>query len=348
MLLVAAYDDILHAHTRLRQRALERLGCTVTAFDLLSSGGWLARWRGTGLLERLGRTIAQAVPDVVLVLEGRQLAPALVTELRQTHDAVWANWFSEGRRSLDAIHTLGPSYDVVCIGGTNAATRLAESMGTAVSYLPPGCDPSVHRPLRSRDRFRANVVFAGSATPYREQVLTELVEFGLAVWGPGWRRTKLRDYCRGELLEHADYVRAYAGASVAVDVPWDDAEILDSGCTRRIFELAAIGIPQISFGCGDVERHFDAGTEVLTCHSAADLKKLTAELLHNRPWAEQLAQAARQRAIGQHTYVHRMGTLLETLGRSVRPIERDVGGGHRAMGKPPLDERATNGRVELA
>ncbi len=27
---------------------------------------------------------------------------------------------------------------------------------------------------------------------------SELVEFGLALWGPGWRQTSLRDYCRGE------------------------------------------------------------------------------------------------------------------------------------------------------
>lgn len=313
VLLVAAYDEVLHAHTRLRQRALERLGSTVTMFDLLGNGNWLTRWRRAGVGERLERAIAQASPDLVLVLEGGQLEPAVVTELRQRYDGVWANWFSEGRRSLDAIHDLASSFDVVFVGGTTAAARLTETMGASVRYLPPGCDPSVHRPLRSRDQFRANVVFAGSATPYREQVLAELVEFGLAVWGPGWRRTKLRDYCRGELLEHNDYVRAYAGASVAVDVPWDAADVLDSGCTRRIFELAAIGIPQISFGCGDVERHFDPGTELLTCNTAGDLKTLTAELLHNRPWAEQLAHAARQRALSQHTYVHRMRCLLEAV-----------------------------------
>ena len=311
VLLIAEYDEVLHAHARLRQRALERLGCAVATFDLLGSGGWLTRVRRTSLEERLTRAVAQAAPVVVLVLEGTQLASPLIAALRRESGAVWVNWFCDGRRSVEAVHAVASDYDVVFVAGTGAAARLADSSHPAIRYLPAGCDPSVHRPLRSRDRFRANVVFAGSATPYREQVLAELVEFGLAVWGPGWRRTKLRDYCRGELLEHTDYVRAYAGASVAVDVPWDDGESLDFGCTRRVFELAAIGIPQVSFGCGDVERHFDAETEVLACHSVADLKGLTGELLHNRPWAEQLAAAARQRAIAQHTYVHRMGTLLE-------------------------------------
>ena len=313
VLLVGEFDDVLHAHTRLRQRALERLGCTVATFNLLGSGGWLARWRRSGLEERLTDAIAQARPAIVLVLEGRQLAAAAIAALRRQAEAVWVNWFCDGHRCTESIHEVAAAYDAVFVAGSGAAARLAASTGPAIGYLPPGCDPSVHRPLRSRDRFRANVVFAGSATPYREQVLAELVEFGLALWGPGWRRTRLRDYCRGELLEHSDYVRAYAGASVAVDVPWDEDRHGEYGCSRRIFELAAIGIPQASLGCGDVAHHFDPDTEVPVCGSPAELKTLTGELLHNRPWAEQLAGAARQRAIAQHTYVHRMGVLLEGI-----------------------------------
>lgn len=316
VLLVAECDDLLHAHARLRQRALERLGCTVATFNLLGSGGWLARARGIGFDARLSRAMAQAAPAVVLVFGSAQLTPALISALRAGWSAVWVNWFCDGQRSVDAIQAAAGSYDVVFVAGVGAATRLADAGPNPVGYLPPACDPSVHRPLRARDQFRANVVFAGSATPYREQVLGELVEFGLAVWGPGWRRTKLRDYCRGELLPHDDYVRAYAGASVAVDIPRDDGESLDFGCTRRAFELAAIGVPQVSFGCGDVGRHFDSETEVLACHAVADLKAVTRELLHNRQWAEQLAAAARQRAIAQHTYVHRMGTLLDGLGQA--------------------------------
>jgi len=319
VLLVASFDEALHAHAALRRRALERLGCHVTSFNLAGAGGWLSRLRGIGLQDRLARAIAQSAPALVLVLEGSQLSASMVAALKRGSDALWVNWFCDGRRSLEAIRPLVAAYDAVFVAGEETAVGLEGPGNPPVAYLPPGCDPSVHRPMRSRDQFRANVVFAGSATPHRERLLSELVEFGLAVWGPGWRRTKLRDYCRGELLDHADYVRAYAGASVAVNLQCCDPgePFGDSGCSRRLFELAAIGIPQVAEGRPDLHQHFREGSEVLVARSPTDLKTLTAEALHDRSWAEQVADGARQRALTEHTYMHRLGSLFEEINERV-------------------------------
>jgi spore maturation protein CgeB len=166
--------------------------------------------------------------------------------------------------------------------------------------------------MRARDRFRANVVFVGTATPHRERQLSELVEFGVAVWGPGWRRTKLRDYCRGELLNHEDYIRAYAGASVAINVACcEGAEGgAEPGASRRLFELAAIGAPQVVEEHPDIHRHFREGSEILVARDAGELRALTSEALHDRAWADQVAAGARQRALTEHTYMHRLASLL--------------------------------------
>ena len=167
--------------------------------------------------------------------------------------------------------------------------------------------------MRSRDRFRANVVFAGTATPHRERLLSELVEYGLAVWGPGWRRTKLRDYCRGELLAHEDYVRAYAGASVAINLSCGGPGRCAGGpgCNRRLFELAAIGVPQVVEDNPDLHRHFSEGSEILVSRTSTDLRALTAVALQDRAWAEEVAAGGRHRALSEHTYMHRMTELLQ-------------------------------------
>ncbi len=312
ILLVGAFDDALNAHTALRRRALERLGCRVSSFNLMSDGGWLSRLRHVGLQDRLARAIAQTGPAVVLVLEGRQIGSQLVAALRRQSDAVWVNWFCDGRRAAKRIEPLVAPYDAIFTADTAAVEQLRSPGFPPTRYLPPGCDPSVHRPMRSRDQFRANVVFAGTATPHRELLLSELVEFGLALWGPGWRKTKLRDYCRGELLDHGDYVRAYAGASVAVNVHCsaDVEDESDNGCNRRLFELAAMGVPQVVEHRPDLDRHFREGSEVLVARTPAELKTLTGEALHDRVWSEQVAAGARHRALGEHTYMHRLGVLL--------------------------------------
>ena len=315
VLLIGAFDEAMHAHTALRRRALERLGCRVTSFNLVSSGGLLSRLRRIGLHDRLAKALRQTDPALVLVLEGSQLAPELVAELKRDSRALWVDWFCDERRSRNAISTLAAAYDLVFVAGSEVV-ETGETIGLPpMHYLPPGCDPSVHRPMRSRDQFRANVVFAGTATPHRERVLSELVEFGLAVWGPGWRKTKLRDYCRGELLEHADYIRAYAGASVAVNVQCSDtSDGVDPGCNRRLFELAAIGVPQVVEDRPDVHRNFREGSEILVARSTADFKGLLSEALQDRAWSEQVAAGARQRALTEHTYMHRLAALLGQVG----------------------------------
>jgi spore maturation protein CgeB len=311
VLLVGAFDNAMHAHAALRRRALERLGCTVTSFNLVSQGGLLNRLRRIGLHDRMVKELHQTDPEIVLVLEGSQVPPELVAELKRGSRALWVNWFCDERRSRNVISTLAAAYDLVFVAGSEVVES-EETFGLPpLRYLPPGCDPSVHRPMRSRDQFRANVVFAGTATAHRERVLSELVEFGLAVWGPGWRRTRLRDYCRGELLEHGDYIRAYAGASVAVNVQCADAsDGADPGCNRRLFELAAIGVPQVVEDRPDIHRHFREGSEILVARSMVDFKSLLAEALQDRVWSEQVAAGARQRALTEHTYMHRLAALL--------------------------------------
>jgi spore maturation protein CgeB len=315
VLLVGAFDDALHAHAGLRRRALERLGCRVVTLNLIGTGGWLSRLRRVGLHDRLSRAIASTAPALVLVLEGSQVDAAMVASLRQGNGTAWVNWFCDARRTADDILPLAAAYDAVFVADRATVEALDQPGNPPVYYLPAGCDPSIHRPMRARDRFRANVVFAGTATPHRERRLAELVEFGVAVWGPGWRRTKLRDYCRGELLSHEDYIRAYAGASVAVNVAC--AEDLDGrgdpGASRRLFELAAIGVPQVVEEHADIHAHFREGSEILVSRNTSEFRTLTAEALHDRAWAEQVAAGARQRALAEHTYMHRLGVLLQTV-----------------------------------
>jgi spore maturation protein CgeB len=309
VLLVGEFDEQLHAHASLRRRALERLGCRVVSFNLSRSGGWLSRLRRIGLQDRLARALGHSAPALVLVLEAPQIDAPMVAWLKQAIPTKWVNWFCDARRSPQEIGPYAASYDAVFVADSATAGSLEAPGNPPVYYLAAGCDPSVHRPMRARDRFRANVVFAGTATPHRERMLYELVEYGLAVWGPGWRKTRLKDYFRGKLLLHEDYVRAYAGASVAINVPCVEG----SGVDRRLFELAAIGVPQVVEDGPDLHQYFREGSEILVARGTTDLRSLTAEALHDRAWAEQVGAGARQRALTEHTYMHRMWALLETV-----------------------------------
>ena len=51
--------------------------------------------------------------------------------------------------------------------------------------------------------------------------------------------------------------------------------------------------------------------------SPRELRSLTAEALHDRAWAEQVAAGGRHRALAEHTYMHRLSALLRAVGGTV-------------------------------
>ena len=309
VLMVAPFDNVLNTHSGLRARALERLGCTVREFNVLGRSRWFGR---RDRVSRLARTLRRTDVDVVLVVGPRAFRVDEVTRLRQHGDAQWV-WWSPDVTPLKVPNETVNAYDHVFMGGTDIVNHLRETCGPTVHYLPPACDPSLHRPMRSRDQFRANVVFAGRASPRREELLSEVVEFGLAVWGRGWRKTGLRAYCRGEKLTDVDYVRAYSGATVALNIHRETGPANSSACNPRVFELASMGATQVVDHRDDLGLHFMPGQHLAVFQHPAGLKDLVRNFLLDPPAAASMGQCAREVALAEHTYMHRMVGLLHTL-----------------------------------
>ncbi len=317
VLVVAEFDDAHHAHAAQRCRALERLGCRVDAFDLLKRPGILGRFTGSDLRSRLLKAVETSRAGLVLVIGGLDLEPELVLQVSAASGIPWVNWFPEDLRSIDRVIRSASVYQQVYAAGSDVAARLSDALGRAVDTVPLAADPSIYRPIRSRDHYRANVVFAGSATARREALLSGVAEFGLALWGPGWRRTSLRDYCRGEVPSTEDYVRAYGGASVAVNIHHTLAGNGDGErfVNQRAFEVAAIGVPQIVDDRGDLAECFEVGKELLVFRQADELRGLVEAVLQDLSVAGEIGAAGRRAALSRHTYMHRLKIILDGVSR---------------------------------
>jgi spore maturation protein CgeB len=313
LLLVSRFDDARHAHAALYQRALERLGTQVIPFNLEKTG-WLDKLTRKDLNVRLGQAIKHASPDVVLITDGEVLREGAVEPLRSHHRARWVHWFPHPGHDGTHISHAVKSSDLVFVAGRAQAAHWSEQTQAAVHALDAGCDPSVHRPLRVREPFRANVVFVGTASPYREAVLTQLIEFGLAVWGPGWKRTTLKDYCRGEQLSTENFVRAYAGATIAINIHRHaEGPLPDGAVNSRTFEIASIGVLQAVEQRRDLPAQFTPGEEMLAYHGVEELREKVRHALEDGTLRERMAFAARQTALKRHTYMHRMKQLLDRV-----------------------------------
>ncbi len=312
VLFIAPFDDAAHAHSMQRRRALERLGARVTTFDLLAKPSLLERFRAGDQSKRLERVLMECDPELVLVCGTNQLGEEQVDRLRALSRARWITWMTDDMRTVAGAALQARAYDHIYAVGTDVAAEVSERLGRTVDVLSLGADPSVYRPIKTRDQYRANVVFAGTATPHRERLLSELVEFGLALWGPGWRRTALRDYCRGEAPSTEEYVRAYAGASVAINIHHvsTDNGVAEAGCNERLFELASMGVAQVVDDRGDIARSFAIGRELAVFRDGSELRETVRGLLEDPHEAERLGQGARARLLQDHTYMHRLRQLI--------------------------------------
>ena len=312
VLFIGRQDESVHAHNGLRCRALERLGCVVATLDP-EQAGWLERLAGRDFEGRLVKALDSHKPQLVIAMGGFGLDAVSIRAVRSGYSARWVNWFPGDLRVVNPARQLAPAYDRMYLTGTDVTEEVQRGGVTPAVFLPLGCDPSVHKPMRAKGPFRANVVFAGEATPRREMLLNELVEFGLAVWGDSWKKTSLRDYCRGDLPTVEDFVRAYAGATVGINVHHaldDDPAHQGRGCNQRVFELTSIGVAQVVDARADLSLHFEDGREVLVFENPAQLKGQVKRALQEDAYRDRLANAARQRALSNHTYMHRMSTLL--------------------------------------
>jgi len=306
VVLVAAFNRRYHRSGLALAAALAALGCEVRRCEERRRG-WNAVLRRS-LTPRLAALLRDQPADVVLVFKGASLAPADVGELRGRFGGRWVNWFPDDPHQVDLSMRLAPAYDCFFTHDSSSLAR-HHAAGARPHYLAFGCDPEyLQAPLPGRQdaHWTAPLVFVGSRDDVREPVLQALAGAGLVAWGPGWPRGPLYG---------ANFVRALAGARVGVNVHQQFGERGDparygTGANMRVFELAAVGTPQLSDAKADIARHFTPDREIVLYRSVAELVDRARALLADDARRRQLAAAARERALQEHTWRHRLEELL--------------------------------------
>src|SRR5207302_8767812 len=84
-----------------------------------------------------------------------------------------------------------------------------------------------------------------------------------------------------------DFVRALSGAVVGLNIHQHFGEAGDparygTGANMRVFELAAIGTPQLCDAKADIARHFTPEREIVLYRSVDELRALARDLLGMR------------------------------------------------------------------
>jgi len=266
---------------------------------------------------RLLRTVERFAPDMILVILGNQLSPKTVQRIRSRSKAPIICWCQDQMTTLGRQFLLGAGYDAVFLKDRYLQELFSRMLhSTDFYYLPEACNPRVHRTVElSREEqayYSCDVMIAGTLYYYRQEILEQLDEFEVKVWGalPDWLVYRLRHkHMQGELLGDAK-ARAARAARIALN-PLHFAEV--DGLNCRAFELAGCGAFQLCTSRPVLGEHFAPGSEIETFDSASELVEKIHHYLRRPEEAAAIARRGQMRAHQDHTYERRLAEIFSTV-----------------------------------
>jgi hypothetical protein len=217
-------------------------------------------------------------------------------------------------------HGAEPSeYDLVLSNSEGGIPRLLELGARRAEALFWAADPELFAPQPvEKDQ---DVFFYGYGDKFRREWMHELV-------GEPSRRLPDVDFTlggrdfRGD-VGHARLIgdvpfnvfpHAISAARINLNVTRRAHATVTASSTCRPFELAACGAAIVSNPHAGIERWFEPGRELLVVSDADEAAAAYRALLEDPAQAEEMGRRARERVLGEHTYVHRARHLLDLLG----------------------------------
>jgi len=326
-------------------RACESIGADTRLLDFDPfGGGWRAIERllasadhrtriQAGYAQVLGDMVVASAadfrPDLVLALAQAPLNASVCTKLRGAGIKV-AFWFVENFRVLPYWKHVAKDYDAFFAIQDGPFLEMLRAAGSPKAvYLPTACDPERHKPVpltpAERQRFGADVSFAGAPYLNRRRVLTSLIDLQPRIWGDGWIGTEVERFVaeRGARFTLDEMIRIFAATKINLNIhSANHVDGLDPDpdyVNPRTFELAACEAFQLVDARLCLPDMFGAD-EMITYGSIAELRSLVTHYLKHPDERAAIGRRARARVLAEHTFAHRVRRILaETLPAHLQP-----------------------------
>ena len=307
-------------------RAFDRLGME-TRFFFYKKKGPLAFLEKKKYLKDIWRNymnrqlldcVKKSKPDILLAITGNTIEPETLWEIRKKTDTILVNVFTDNPfifmnkfKSIEAYHYF-------FVKDTYILSTLKKAALNNVFYLPQCTNPEIHRPMTlaggDESVYSTDVALIGSMYPYRAKAIEQLIEFEPAIWGRGWSNSsnpEVKRRYKGKDIRGTQKAKAISGAAISLNLhhPLNDI----NGTGSRTFDIAACRGFQLADHKSDIEKLLKIGEEIICFESMDQLKKLIPYYLKHTDERKQIAEAAYQRVIKEHTYDVRAKQIIEIV-----------------------------------
>jgi spore maturation protein CgeB len=275
------------------------------------------------------RSIAQSKPDCLFVFKGNWVHAKIIRRCRREGIATInyypdVSFLSHGPYIPQALPLYDHVFNTKSYGVLDMQSNLAVKQ---VSFLEPGYDPELHRPLtltkEEEVTYGCEVAFIGTWSPKKEAILGALCQalphITLRIWGNQWEKNRnpaLRKTIMGYGITGDEYTKAICGSSVCLGLLSEMGKGSSSGdlITARTFQIPACGAFMLHERNSEVLKYFDEGYEAEFFDSPEELVEKTAYYLTYREKRQEIAGNGLQRSLREgYAIDHRMISVLQWL-----------------------------------
>ena len=226
-------------------------------------------------------------------------------------------WVIDTHVNYDWDLVKAQDFDTVFAAQRDGAQRLEADGIANVQWLPLACNPTVHR-RREVEKVH-DVCFVGNLVAGERQRLVELLqrEFERVFVGRAYGEDMARTYSQSRIVFNR---------SVANDV------------NMRVFEAVACGSLLVTNDLADngQEELLRSGEHLVTYRDDGELLERIRHYLAHEDEREALAQQGMEEVHAQHTYRHRMETILEAVAAGGQPRRSGASSAYYHFRRPEL------------
>lgn len=269
-------------------------------------------------------TVLEKKIDMLVCLAQAPVSGRVLEELRKK-GIVTVMWFVEDCGRFTAWQHISRYYDYMFLIQRDDYLHKVKQAGAGRAiYLPVACDPSVHCPValtaEDKQRWGSLLSFLGAGYNNRLHVFATLAQQDFKIWGTEWPNCPPFDRLvqeQGRRISPIEYNKIFNASTINLNLhsssERDGVDSTGDFINPRTFELAAAGAFQLVDKRNLLGECFDLGSEIATFSTVEEMHERIRYFAAHPEERQKIVTASRNRALRDHTYVHRMQTLLSCV-----------------------------------
>ncbi len=263
-------------------------------------------------------------PDILFVLMGDTIFPEILEKIKKS-GVTTVNWFHDSVLApirKDFVQEIAPYYDYFFIIDSEDVLNHIKIGAGYVKTIPLACVPEVHKSLNlsqgEKKKYGSDVCFIGTLKFKRKDVLTQLSDFDLGIWGYWLEKTsELKGYYRRQHIFGEEAVRIYNASKIILDIHLSyGSGNKPFNVTPRVFEVPASGAFLLADENPLLYDLYEKDKEIICYKDEKELKELIKYYLGHPEERELIAQRGQNRAYKEHTYEKRLKEIFSIIKRN--------------------------------